>query len=146
LLGRAHEDLGAAAEVLKTAHPERAASDAYYAMFHAAEALLLSIGLEFSSHAAVHAAYGVHFSKIAKLDPTFHRNLIQAYNARITSDYDVTVKLLPREAGGAPEPGSAVRDRGRGLPPIPGAQKLNRKTNSITRAPGSFVPDTVMSR
>lgn len=63
LLGRAHEDLAAAGELLQGSHPEHAASAAYYGMSHAAEALLLSIGIEVSSHGATHAAFGVHFAK-----------------------------------------------------------------------------------
>lgn len=92
-LERAREDLQFAEDVLKTTLPERAASDAYYAMFHAAEALLLSIGLEMSSHSATHSSFGVHFAKTGKLDPKLHRYLVDAFNARLTTDYDVTVKL-----------------------------------------------------
>jgi len=93
LLGRAQEDLRAAGEVLETSLPERAASDGYYAMFHAAEALLLSEGLEHSSHAATHAAYGLLFAKTGKLDPKFHRQMLAAYDNRLTADYDVTMRL-----------------------------------------------------
>ena len=93
LMQRAEEDIEAAENVLRTAHPDRAASDAYYAMFHAAEALLLSLGIELSSHNATHAAFGLHFAKTRKLAPVLHRNMIEAFNARLTADYDVTVKL-----------------------------------------------------
>jgi uncharacterized protein (UPF0332 family) len=93
LLERAREDIEAAGDILRTAHPERAADDAYYAMFHAAEALLLSLGLETSSHSATHAAFGLHFSKTGVLNEKLHRYLINAFNARVTATYDVTVKL-----------------------------------------------------
>ena len=71
LLERANEDLTAAADILNTTLPERAVTDAYYAMFHAAEALLLSEGLEHASHSATHAAFGLRFAKTSKLDPKF---------------------------------------------------------------------------
>lgn len=93
LLERAREDIEAAESVLRTTHPERAAGDAYYAMFHAAEALLLALGLEFSKHSATHAAFGLHFSKTGKLAPQLHRYILDAFDARPTAEYDVTVKL-----------------------------------------------------
>lgn len=93
LLERAREDLAAAGDILETERPWRAATDAYYAMFHAAEALLLSLGMETSSHAATQAAFGQQFAKTARLDPKFHRYLLNAFDKRITADYDVTVKL-----------------------------------------------------
>jgi len=97
LLERAHDDLAAAADVLKTERPWRAATDAYYAMFHAAEALLLSLGIETSSHSAAQAAFGQQFAKTGRLDTKLHRYLLNAYDKRITADYDVTVKLRTDE-------------------------------------------------
>ena len=96
-MGRAHEDLEAAEDVLRTTHPDRAAGDAYYAMFHAAEALLLTLGLELSTHSATHAAFGLHFSKTGKMPAHLHRNMLDAFDARLTADYDVTVKLRVEE-------------------------------------------------
>lgn len=93
LLARAHEDIQAAEDVLKTTLPERAASAAYYAMFHAAEALLLTIGLEMNSHSATHSNYGLHFAKTRKLDPKYHRYILDAFDTRLSTDRDVTVKL-----------------------------------------------------
>ena len=51
---------------------DSAASRLYYAMFYIAEALLEKRGLTFTSHHAVIAAYGQHFSKSRELDPRFH--------------------------------------------------------------------------
>lgn len=93
LLERAREDLAAAGDTLRTPRPWRAASDAYYAMFHAAEALLLSLDVEVSSHAATQAAFGQRFAKTGKLHPKLHRYLLNAFDKRISADYDVTVKL-----------------------------------------------------
>ncbi len=97
LLERAREDLEAARDVLRTERPWRAATDAYYAMFHAAEALLLSLNIEMSSHSATQAAFGQHFAKTGRLDPRLHRHLLNAFDKRITADYDVTVKLRMEE-------------------------------------------------
>lgn len=62
-------------------------------MFHAAEAVLLALGLELSTHSATHAAFGLHFSKTGRLAPQLHRYMLDAFDARLTADYDVTVKL-----------------------------------------------------
>ena len=97
LLDRAREDLAAAGDVLETERPWRAATDAYYAMFHAAEALLLSLDIETSSHSATQAAFGLQFAKTARLDRKFHRYLLNAFEQRITTDYDVTVRLRAEE-------------------------------------------------
>ena len=97
LLERAREDLRVAQELFERAHTGHASSTAYYAMFHAAEALLLSLGIEVSSHSATHAAFGVHFAKTGKLDPALHRSLIQAFNKRIAADYDVAIQLPAEE-------------------------------------------------
>ena len=96
LLERARDDLSFAEDTFRSGR-SRAASDAYYAMFHAAEALLLALGLELSSHSATHAAFGLHFAKTRKLDPKLHRYLMDAFDTRITADYDVTVRLKPEE-------------------------------------------------
>jgi len=66
-----------------------AASRAYYALFYVAEALLLAEGLSFSSHAAVIAGFGRTFAKPQRLDPRFHRYLIDAQDIRNLGDYGV---------------------------------------------------------
>jgi uncharacterized protein (UPF0332 family) len=73
-------------------------SRAYYAMFHAAEALLASLGLEFSSHHAVIAAFGREFAKTQLLDPKYHRYLRLSFDERQTADYDAQARLTEAEA------------------------------------------------
>jgi uncharacterized protein (UPF0332 family) len=68
---------------------DSAASRLYYAMFFTAEALLEVLGLSFSSHKAIIAAYGQHFAKTKELDPKFHHILIAAFNKRQLGDYRV---------------------------------------------------------
>jgi uncharacterized protein (UPF0332 family) len=68
---------------------DSAASRLYYAMFYTAEALLEALGLSFSSHRAIIAAYGQHFAKTKELDPKFHQILIAAFNKRQLGDYRV---------------------------------------------------------
>lgn len=89
LLQKAHESLLAAKLLGQEGYPDFAASRAYYAMFYAAEALLLSRELSFSSHSAVIAAFGKEFAKTQALDPKFHRYLIDAQDLRSLGDYGI---------------------------------------------------------
>lgn len=99
LLAKAAENLLAVQDLLRSDHPEIAVSRCYYAMFYAAEAALVEQGLEFSSHGAVHAAFGEHLAKTGRLDPKFHRYLIDAYRARQSADYDAPAEISPEDAG-----------------------------------------------
>jgi len=87
LLKKARENHEAAVLLHRNGFSEISASRAYYAMFYAAEALLLAHGLTFSSHAAVIAAYGREFAKTKALDVHFHRYLIDAEDLRHSGDY-----------------------------------------------------------
>jgi uncharacterized protein (UPF0332 family) len=83
-LAKAVRSIAAAERLLGHCDAEFAVSRAYYAMFYVAEALLHERNLQFSKHAAVHAAFGKQFAKTGDLDPKYHRWLIQAFNSRIT--------------------------------------------------------------
>ena len=87
LLDKAKENLKAANLLHQNDYTAIAASRAYYAMFYVAEALLLSRGLTFSSHAAVLAAYGREFAKTGDLEPRFHRYLLDTQDLRQSGDY-----------------------------------------------------------
>lgn len=64
-------------------------------MFYVAEALLDALGLAFSSHHAIHAAYGTHFAKTGELDPRFHRALLNAFHQRQLGDYATDQRVAP---------------------------------------------------
>ncbi|MGD2158520.1 MAG: HEPN domain-containing protein [Anaerolineales bacterium] len=89
LLEKAHQSQLAAESLKEEGYLDFAASRAYYAMFYAAQALLLSRGLSFSSHTAVIAAFGKEFAKTGDMDTKFHRWLIDAQDLRISGDYDI---------------------------------------------------------
>ena len=74
--------------LLELGDPDSAVGRAYYAMFHAAEALLLSKGLEYSTHRAVQSAYGREFAKSGLLPERLHRALLDAYESRLSADYE----------------------------------------------------------
>ncbi|MGI0023851.1 MAG: HEPN domain-containing protein [Nitrososphaera sp.] len=97
LLEKADRAIRAADALLKRGDPDFAAGRAYYAMFYAAEALLIEKGLRFRKHGSVHAAFGEHFAKGDVLDAKYHRWLLNAYDQRILGDYGVEASLTPED-------------------------------------------------
>lgn len=97
-LEKAKENIKAGLDLIRDEHYEIAASRAYYAMFYTAEALLAEEGEEFSSHGAVHGAFGKRFTKTGRLDAKFHRYLIDAYRERQAADYDAPAEVGLEEA------------------------------------------------
>jgi len=93
LLAKALDTIEGAEGLLNMGKEEIAAGRAYYAMFYVAEALLFEIGLQFSQHGQVIAAYGKHFAKTKDLDPKFHRWLRGGFDTRISGDYDVDAEI-----------------------------------------------------
>jgi uncharacterized protein (UPF0332 family) len=67
---------------------DSAVSRLYYAMFYAAEALLLTRGQSFSSHRAVIAAFAQQFVKSGPFPKEMHQWLHRAFEKRQMSDYD----------------------------------------------------------
>ena len=74
-------------------HPE-SASRTYYAMFYAAQALLISEGIEVTKHSAVESEFGRHFAKTGRLEPRYHRMLINARKVREIADYDIQEEIV----------------------------------------------------
>ena len=59
---------------------------------------LLEEGVEFSSHGAVHGAFGERLAKSERLDPKLHRYLLDAYRARQSADYDAPADISEDDA------------------------------------------------
>ena len=66
---------------------------AYYAMFHAATAALLTRGIERTSHHAIIAALGEFLVKPGLMDSKYHKYIREAFTLRNDCDY-----LAPFEA------------------------------------------------
>jgi uncharacterized protein (UPF0332 family) len=98
LLDKAFSSLNAAILLYSEKYTDFATSRAYYAMFYAAEALLLSKGLSFSSHSAVTAAFGKEFAKTGLIPVKFHRDLLDVERLRNVGDYDVGPSITPEKA------------------------------------------------
>ena len=85
-LAKAEEKLGVVDRLLAQNDFEDAVSRAYYAAYYAAQALLLSEGLEARSHRGLVALVGLHFVKTGKLDKKFGRYLSNLMEDRQQSD------------------------------------------------------------
>lgn len=75
-----------------------AISRAYYAMLYIAEAFLLEKEFAFSKHSAVISAFGKHFAKTGKVPKEFHRFLLEGFDNRTVSDYDIKADFSKQEA------------------------------------------------
>jgi len=88
LLGKARRALGKAETVLGAGAVDLAAGRAYYAMLHAAQALLNERGLRPRSHAAVHDAFRSRFTAAGLLDEKLHLWMVEAH-ARRAAEIDL---------------------------------------------------------
>lgn len=114
LFEKAERSLDAARILLREGQAEFAASRAYYAIFYIAEALLYEEGSTFKSHSAVHSAFGQQFAKTNRMDPKYHRLMLDAFRVRQESDYltsaVVTANAAVELIDGAQEFLQAARD------------------------------------
>lgn len=98
LLRKADQSVAAARVLADGGMHDFAVSRAYYAMFYAAQALLLGRGLRFSKHSAVQAAFGQHFARTGVLPSELHRHLLDGSDARTVGDYDVGPSLTEEDS------------------------------------------------
>ena len=105
LIGKARLSLSAARNLLENGYTDFSASRAYYAMFYAAEAILLTQNLSFSKHKAVISALGKHFVQTGIIPGELHRHISNAFNIRQAGDYgsigsvsEEKARLLIRDA------------------------------------------------
>ncbi len=92
LLVKATRSLRSARNLLEDGDLDFAISRAYYAMFYAAEAALLSRDVRRSKYGAVIAAFGATFVATGLIDRRHHSALHAAFLDRSESDYG---KLFP---------------------------------------------------
>jgi len=78
-------------------HPA-AIGRAYYAMLHAAQALLVAADVRFRKHAAVHAAFGRELTRRGIIDPMYHQWLIDALAARQVAEYGLFATVTAEQS------------------------------------------------
>ena len=98
-LVKARESIEAAGVLLREGFAGFSASRSYYAMFYTAGAILLRQDLAFSSHAAVHAAFGREFAKPGVVPRIYHQRLVEAFVFRQAGDYSTGHSIHSDVAG-----------------------------------------------
>ena len=94
LIEKSEHALKVAEDLLKNGYPSDAASKIYYSMFYAAQALLRADGIDVIKHSAVESAFGYYFVKTGRIDPKYHRMLIDARKIREIADYDIQEEIV----------------------------------------------------
>ena len=86
----AEEKLIVARDLLGLAHYRDVVAKAYYTMFYAAKAALLTAGAGgVRRHTGVVSFFAEHFVKTGKIDRRYSASLARALNDRIAADYQV---------------------------------------------------------
>ena len=88
-ISKAEEKLRAARSLLSSGFIDDAISRAYYAIFHAAGAVLLAEGIAVEGHSALLAMFGLYLVKPGKIGRRFARILGRLKDEREGGDYDV---------------------------------------------------------
>ena len=86
---KATKKLEVSERLLKSGDYEDAVSRAYYAAFHAAQALLLTEGEHAETHKGVVTLFGLLFVKTGKFDRRFGKYLANLKDERESGDYEV---------------------------------------------------------
>jgi uncharacterized protein (UPF0332 family) len=98
LLERADSNLQAAKLLFNEGFNDAAISRAYYSMYYATEAILLTKKLKFSSHKGVISQFGLNFVKNGPLPSDLGRDLNNAFQDRSLGDYgfdlDITTEMV----------------------------------------------------
>lgn len=88
-LEKARKKLEVAQKLFDLGEYEDAISRAYYAAFHAAQALLLSRGEKATTHQGVLTLFGLLFIATGELDRKFGKYLARLKDVREGSDYEI---------------------------------------------------------
>ncbi|MGE5343173.1 MAG: HEPN domain-containing protein [Candidatus Omnitrophota bacterium] len=96
LIEKARQSLEASKLLFDQGFIDFSASRAYYSMFYAVEALLLSRNLSYSKNSAVISAFWKTFVKTGILDAKYHRYILDAFHLR-NKDECGAMNVVPKE-------------------------------------------------
>lgn len=88
-LEKAEKKLEVAEKLFSSGDFEDAVSRAYYAVFHAAQALLLTEGEKAETHKGVVTLFGLLFVKTGKFNKNFGKYLANLKDDRESGDYEI---------------------------------------------------------
>ncbi|MBM4029740.1 MAG: HEPN domain-containing protein [Planctomycetes bacterium] len=98
LIAKANRYLKSAELLLRDGDYESSVSRSYYAMFHCAQALLLTKDLTFSSHKGVISAFGEQFIKTGVFPREWGRQLNKGFEKRQLGDYEAESGMSDEDA------------------------------------------------
>jgi uncharacterized protein (UPF0332 family) len=98
LMARAYRTIRSAELLLSEGDFDGSVSRSYYAMFYAAEALLLTKDLKFSSHRSVISLFAEHFVRTGIFQREMGRRFSKTFEKRLLSDYSYAPQLGEEEA------------------------------------------------
>ncbi len=98
LMARAREFMATAQMAMRRGDFNSTANRAYYAMFHAAHALLLTKGIRPTSHGGTMSLIGLHFVNTKELSAVHGKALKKAYLLRQRGDYEIYEPVKKDEA------------------------------------------------
>ena len=95
---KSRKKLDAGKTLLREGFIDDAISRAYYSMFHAASAVLLSEGITVESHSALKTMFGLHFIKTGKIEKKYGHWLNKLKDERENGDYDIFTSFEREDA------------------------------------------------
>jgi len=98
LLQLAQDELETAQLLLDNDRHRACISRAYYAMYHASQALLEVKSITSKTHKGTIQQFGLHFIKTGELPIEMARALTDGYDLRQLSDYEETIFLTRQQA------------------------------------------------
>ena len=107
----AEEGLSSAHILLKNNKLRDAISRAYYSMFHAAKALLLTKDIKPRKHSGVVKMFGLYFVTEGFIEELYAKALNKAFVLRSRADYDIYYQPTHEEAEELVESAEAFLDR-----------------------------------
>ena len=97
-LDKALECLADATALLEKSRYTASVSRSYYAMFHAAQAALLSEEIDAYTHTGVNVQFQKTFIKTGKFPVIFGKTFSKILDQRLKSDYEIGFKASPDDA------------------------------------------------
>lgn len=98
ILDKALECLADATALLEKSRYTASVSRSYYAMYHAAQAALLSEEIDAYTHTGVNVQFQKTFIKTGKFPVIFGKTFSKILDQRLKSDYEIGFKASPDDA------------------------------------------------
>lgn len=97
-LDKADSSIDAAKMLLREGYISESVSRAYYAMFHAAKAMLAEDGISRSKHSGIISAFGERYARTGRIAREFHKQLNTAFEERSRADYEYSWSVTEANA------------------------------------------------